>query len=55
MATDEPVAPLLLETDGQLDSGLVQDAGDMEVDDEVLQIGRGKCKLEPFFLMSKLI
>eukprot|EP00438_Fugacium_kawagutii_P035180 Skav232755 [mRNA] locus=scaffold1229:23882:32399:+ [translate_table: standard] len=36
VATDEPVAPLLVETDAQLD---IQDPVDMEADDEVLQIG----------------
>lgn len=37
VATDEPVAPLLVETDAQMD---IQDPVDMEADDEVLQIGR---------------
>ena len=37
VATDEPVAPLLVETDA-LD-GIIQEPVDMDADDEVLQIG----------------
>ena len=47
VATDEPVAPLLVETDA-LD-GIIQEPVDMDADDEVLQIGPawGRCPSGP--------